>query len=86
MFTLLSGKQARTRILPCLTTPDSNFTAEQDGFTDMRYQAVIDDGCRMWNMVEQRSTMSQYDVGVDYGYLQLNDLLWNESNYGLLPR
>lgn len=86
MFTLLSGvvKHGNIRVRACL--PDSNFTAEQDGFTDMRYQAVIDDGCRMWNMVEQRSTMSQYDVGVDYGYLQLNDLLWNESNYGLLPR
>ena len=66
--------------------PDNNFTAEQDGFTDMRCQAVIDDGCRMWNMVEQRSTMSRYDAEVDYGCLQLNDLLWNESNYGLLPR
>ena len=52
----------------------------------MRYQAVIDDGCRMWNMVEQRSTMSRYDAEVDYGYLQLNDLLWNESSYGLLSR
>ena len=86
MFTLLSGVVKPGNILASACLPDNNFTAEQDGFTDMRYQAVIDDGCRMWNMVEQRSTMSQYDVGVDYGYLQLNDLLWNESNYGLLPR
>lgn len=51
-------KPGNIRVRACL--PDSNFTAEQDGFTDMRYQAVIDDGCRMWNMVEQRSTMGRY--------------------------
>ena len=71
------------RVRACL--PDSNFTAEQDGFTDMRCQAVIDDGCRMWNMVEQRSTMSRYDAEVDYGY-SLEHSLWNECDYGLLSR
>ena len=71
------------RASACL--PDNNFTAEQDGFTDMRCQAVIDDGCRMWNMVEQRSTMSRYDAEVDYGY-SLEHSLWNECDYGLLSR
>ena len=76
-------KPGNIRVRACL--PDSNFTAEQDGFTDMRYQAVIDDGCRMWNMVEQRSTMSRYDAEVDYGY-SLEHSLWNECDYGLLSR
>ena len=51
----------------------------------MRYQAVIDDGCRMWNMVEQRSTMGRYDAEVDYGYSPEHSL-WNECDYGLLSR
>ena len=71
------------RASACL--PDNGFTAEQGGFTDMRYQAVIDDGCRMWNMVEQRSTMSRYDAEVDYGYSPEHSL-WNECDYGLLSR
>ena len=65
--------------------PDNNFTTEQDGFTYMRCQAVIDDGCRMWNMVEQRSTMGRYDAEVDYGYSPEHSL-WNECDYGLLSR
>ena len=77
-------KPDNIRANACL--PDNNFTAEQDDFTDMRCQVVIDDGCRMWNMVEQRSTMSRYDAEVDYGYLQLDDLLWNESNYSPLSK
>ena len=76
-------KPGNIRVRACL--PDSNFTAEQDGFTDMRYQAAIDDGCRMWNMVEQRSTMSRYDAEVDYGYSPEHSL-WNECDYGLLSR
>jgi hypothetical protein len=76
-------KPGNIRVRACL--PDSNFTAEQDGFTDMRCQAVIDDGCRMWSMVEQRSTMSRYDAEVDYGY-SLEHSLWNECDYGLLSR
>jgi hypothetical protein len=81
----LSGvvKPDNIRVRACL--PDSNFTAEQDGFTDMRYQAVIEDGCRMWNMVEQKSTMSRYDAEVDYGYSPEHSL-WNECDYGLLSR
>ena len=65
-------KHGNIRVRACL--PDSNFTAEQDGFTDMRCQAMIDDGCRMWNMVEQRSTMSRYDAEVDYGYTKIENL------------
>jgi hypothetical protein len=76
-------KPGNIRVRACL--PDSNFTAEQDGFTDMRYQAVIEDGCRMWNMVEQKSTMSRYDAEVDYGYSPEHSL-WNECDYGLLSR
>ena len=76
-------KPDHIRASACL--PDNNFTVAQDGFTDMRYQAVIDDGCRMRNMVEQRSTMSRYDVEVDYGYSPEHSL-WNECDYGLLSR
>jgi hypothetical protein len=53
-------KPGNIRANACL--PDNNFTAQQDDFSGMRYQAVIDDGCRMWNMVEQRSTMSRVSL------------------------
>ena len=76
-------KPDHIRASACL--PDNNFTVAQDGFTDMRYQAVIDYGCRMRNMVEQRSTMSRYDVQVDYGYSPEHSP-WNECDYGLLSR
>ena len=80
-----SGVVKPGNILASACLPDNSFTAEQDGFTYMRYQAVIDDGCRMMNMVEQRSTMGRYDTEVDYGY-SLEHSLRSECDYGLLSR
>ena len=85
VYVATSGVVKLDNIRASACLPDNNFTAEHDGFTDMRCQAVIDDGCHMWNMVEQRSTMSRYDAEVDYGY-SLEHSLWSECDYGLLSR